>query len=585
MLGNVFGELQFLKSFTARTSFGGSYTNFYNYAYSYSYGANGNGIPFNNLSENSGYSRSWTWTNTVNFSKTFNNTHSLKVLAGTETVNYFNRNQSGSTSGFFTNDPNYRFLSNGSNTQPIVSSTAGKTVLYSLISRLDYGYKDKIFISGTLRRDGASVFGDENRYAWFPCVSAAWRMTQEKFMNNISWLNEFKLRASWGKTGYYGNTSPDNQYSSYGSSFATSYYDINGSSTSSVQGIRPVTIGDPKTGWQEDIISDIGLESTFLGGKLSITADWYKRESEGLLFQVTLPSVLGGASPPFENVGSVQNIGVNLMLGSKGIISANWRWNATVTFSTYQSKIISLPDLPYFDTNVFTRNEVGYPIGSFYGLKIIGLFKDASDVAKSPAQLDAGPGTFKFLDGNGDGRIQSDSDRVHFGNPNPKFTLGINIGINFKGFDISIFCYGSFGNDVYNVEKTVVDVFGGVLSRNALYKSWTPQRTNTTVPILESIANFSNNPYFSGPTSYGLEKGTYFRNKSTELGYTLSKNILSKYKIENIRLYIQALNLFTITSYTGLDPELSGTSSSWGVDWGNYPSNQKQYLLGLSLGF
>jgi TonB-dependent starch-binding outer membrane protein SusC len=587
VLGNAFGELKFLKNFIAKTSFGGTYTNFYNYAYSFAYGAGGNGIPFNNLSENSGYSRSWTWTNTVNFSKTFNNTHSLKVLAGTETVNYYNRNQTGSTSGFFTNDPNYRFLSNGSNTQPIVSSTAGKTVLYSLISRLDYGYKDKIFISGTLRRDGASVFGDENRYAWFPSVSAAWRMTQEKFMNEIAWLNEFKIRASWGKTGYYGNTSPDNQYSLYGSSFATSYYDINGTSTSSVQGIRPLTIGDPKTGWQEDIITDIGLESTLWGGKLSITADWYKRESEGLLFQVTLPNVLGGASPPFENVGSVQNVGVNLMLGSKWVISTNWRWNATVTFSTYQSKIISLPNLPYFDTNVFTRNEVGYPIGSFYGLKVIGLFKDASDVAKSPAQLDAGPGRFKFLDGNGDGRIQQDSDRVHYGNPNPKFTLGINIGINFKGFDFSIFCYGSFGNDVYNVEKTIYDELGSgtALSKNALYNSWTPQHTNTLTPILESIQNFSNSPEVSGPNSYGLEKGTYFRNKSTELGYTFPKNFLSKYKIENIRIYIQALNLFTITSYSGLDPELSGTSSSWGVDWGNYPSNQKQYLFGLSLGF
>jgi TonB-dependent starch-binding outer membrane protein SusC len=588
VLGNVFGEIRFLKYFTAKTSFGGTYTNYYNYNYGYSYGVGGNGLPLNNLTENSGYARSWTWTNTLNFSKTFHNIHSIKILLGTETLNDYNRNLSGTNSGFFTNDPNYRFLSNGTSTSPVISSSASKTVLYSLISRLDYGFKDKIFLSGTLRRDGASVFGDENRYAWFPSVSAAWRMTQESFMKELGWLTELKLRASWGETGYYGNTSPYNQYTLYGNTPGSSaFYDIRGTSTSSVQGIRPITIGDARTGWQEDILTDIGLESILWGGKLSITADWYIKKSNGLLFQVTLPDILGGAAPPFENVGSVQNKGVNLSLGSKGNFSANWKWNATVTLSGYRSKVLSLPDIPYFDTNVFTRNEVGYPIGSFYGLKIIGLFKDAADVAKSPAQQDAGPGRFKFQDVNGDGRIQADTDRIHFGNPNPKFTMGINIGISFKGFDFSVFCYGSFGNDVMNVEKIVVDILEhtGTVSKDALYKSWTPQNTNTKVPILETIKNFSNTDLISGVDNYGLENGSYFRNKSMELGYTLPNRFLSKFKIENFRIYIQALNLFTITSYSGLDPELSGNSSSFGVDWGNYPSNQKQYLFGLSLGF
>ncbi len=590
VLGNVFGELKFLKSFTVRTSFGGTYSNYYDYSYVYSYGATGNGSPLNNLSENSGYSGSWTWTNTINFSKTINNIHSIKFLAGTETLNNFSRNQSGTTTGFFSNDPNYRFLSNGSSTSPVVTSSAGKTVLYSIISRLDYGFKDKIFVSGTLRRDGASVFGDENRYAWFPSISAAWRITQENFMEGVAWLNEMKLRASWGKTGYYGNTSPFNQYTLYGGSPGTSFYSINGSGTNSVQGIRPLTIGDSKTGWQEDIVTDIGLESVLWRGKLSITADWYFRKSNGLLFQVSLPDILGGAAPPFENVGSVQNMGLNLLLGSKGNFSANWKWNVSVTFSTYQSKVLSLPNLPYFDIPVFTRNEVGYPIGSYFGLKMVGLFKNADDVAKSPVQQDAGPGRLKFLDANHDGIIEADADRVHFGNPNPKFTLGINVGINFKGFDFSVFCYGSFGNDVMNVESGFLDFLnGGTLTKRAAYNSWTPQRTNTKIPVLEPIANFSNRGdwFIAGPNSYGLENGTYFRNKSMELGYHLPPGFLSRFKIENLRIYIQALNLFTITSYTGLDPELSGPRSStdWGIDWGNYPNNQKQYLFGLSLGF
>ena len=406
-------------------------------------------------------------------------------------------------------------------------------------------------------------------------------------MKEQDWLNELKLRASWGETGYYGNTSPFNQYTLYGNIPTTAYYDIRGTSTSAVQGIRPITIGDPKTGWQEDIITDIGLESILWNGKLSITADWYKKKSNGLLFQVPLPDILGGASPPFENVGSVQNTGVNLALGSKGNFSAAWKWNATVTFSTYRSKILSLPDFPYFDTNVFSRNEVGYPIGSFYGLKVIGLFKDATDVAKSPSQQDAAPGRFKYFDGNHDGIIQIDSDRVHFGNPNPKFTMGINIGISFKGFDFSMFCYGSFGNDVFNVESRVVDAMssGSVLSQKALTKSWTPQNTNTLVPKLESIANFSNSYTISGVNSYGLEDGSYFRNKSMELGYTLPNSFLSKLRIENFRIYVQALNLFTITSYSGMDPELSGTSRFIRSRLGKLSGESETIFVWLKSGF
>jgi TonB-linked SusC/RagA family outer membrane protein len=591
VLGNIYAEVKFLKYFSVKTSFGGTYTDYYTYNYNYSYATTINGLPLNDLTENSGYARSWTWTNTLNFSKTFNDVHSIKLLFGTETLNDYYRNQTGTTTGFYTNDPNYRLLSNGASPTPTVSSTASKTVLYSLISRLDYGFKEKLFVSATLRRDGASVFGDENRYAWFPSVSAAWRMSQENFMRDLDWLNELKIRGSWGQSGYYGNTSPFNQYTLYGGSPPTSYYDLRGTGTSSLQGIRPVTIGDNKTGWQDDVMTDFGLESILWKGKLSLTADWYTRRSNGLLFQVALPQVLGAASPPYENIGSVQNTGFNVSLGSKGNFSSAWSWNTTLTYSSYVSKVLSLPDLHYFDDNVYTRNEVGYPVGSFYGLKILGLFKDASDVAKSPAQQDAGPGRFKFYDANGDGKIEADSDRIHFGNPNPKFTLGINIGLRFKGFDFSMFCYGSFGNQVMNTPIFITDIFhgsGAPLSKNALYNSWRPTHMNTKVPLLESIENFSNNADplgFSGPDSYGLEDGSYFRNKSMELGYTLPASFLSKYRIENFRIYVQALNLFTITSYTGLDPELSGTSSSFGVDWGNYPSNQKQYIIGVSLGF
>ena len=590
IFGNTFCELDFLKNFTARTSFGGTFNYYYFYNYSLnSYNPQGGGLPNNSFSETSGYRRSWTWTNTLNFSKTFKN-HSVKALVGTEAINNYNRELGGRRVGYLFNDPDYRFLSNGSPSGQSNYSVAGTSALFSFISDINYGFKEKYLLKVTLRRDGSSVFGPENRYGWFPSVSAAWRMTEENFMKGFKWLNDLKLRASWGKTGFYGNTDPFNQYTLYGGSIGDAFYDIYGTSNSAVRGFRVLSTGEPKTGWQEDIVINAGFESILWNGKLSITSDLYKKKSSGLLFPVSLPDILGGATAPNVNVGTVQNTGVDILLGSKGRFSKNWNWDLAITFTTYNNKILKLTDLPYFHVpyEYLVRNEVGHQISSFYGYKIIGLFQDQSDVDKSPVQDAAAPGRFKYLDANGDGKI-SDSDRVYFGNANPKFTSGINIGINFKGFDLSAFFYGSFGNDVINLPKYYTDIFpeivgqGSAKSKTALYDSWTPQHQNATAPIVENDFNFSN--WGSYPNSYVLEKGSYFRNKSLVLGYTLPKSLLNKIRIEKLRIYVQAVNLFTLTKYTGLDPEITGVSQGYGIDFGKYPNNQKQYMVGLTMNF
>lgn len=593
IFGNAYAEADFLTHFTARTSFGGSLTNYYSYNYTFNtYNPLSNGLPNNALNESSGYRRSFTWTNTLSFSKIISKHHSIKAVLGTEAIDNYNREVGGRKVGFFTNDVNYRFLSNGSPLGQSNYSFAGASTLFSLISRVDYGYKDKYYLSGTLRRDGSSIFGPEKQYGWFPSVSAAWRLTEEPFMKEVHGLTDLKLRASWGKTGYYGNTDPFNQYTLYGGSIGDAYYDINGSNNP-VQGFRTVRLGEPSTGWQEDIVGTIGVESVFWNGKLSITADVYNKKASGLLFPVTLPDVLGGATAPNINVGIVQNTGIDLLVNSKGKFSKDWRWDATLTLTTYHNNIVKLNNLPFYfppyeQAAAFIRNEVGHPTSSFYGYKIIGIFKDADEVGKSPLQDAAAPGRFKYLDANGDNKI-NDADRVYLGNANPKLTAGINIGLTYKNFDFSTFCYGSFGNDVKNVIRMITDFFPTISSpitsgksKAALYDSWTPQNTNTSVPIAENNFNFSN---LGAVHSYGIEKGSYFRNKSMLLGCTLPKAWLQKNKIEKLRVYVQVTNLFTITKYTGLDPELSGFSGAFGIDFGNYPNNQQQYLFGLNIGF
>jgi hypothetical protein len=224
-------------------------------------------------------------------------------------------------------------------------------------------------------------------------------------------------------------------------------------------------------------------------------------------------------------------------------------------------------------------------VSSFYGYKIIGFFNSQHDVDASPKQNDAAPGRFKYQDTDHDSII-SDNDRTFVGNPNPKFSLGLNIGFSFKNFDFSTFFYGVFGNDVYNSVRQGTDFFPGAQAKSKilLYDSWRPDHQNATVSIDENGTNFSTSAVIN---SYGVEDGSYFKNKSMILGYTLSKNTIQKIKMKQLRIYVQVTNLFTITKYSGLDPESfgAGNASNFGVDGGNYPNNQKQWLIGLNIGF
>jgi len=253
------------------------------------------------------------------------------------------------------------------------------------------------------------------------------------------------------------------------------------------------------------------------------------------------------------------------------------------------------------------RNEIGYPIGSFFGYQIIGLFQNADDVAKSPSQTDAAPGRFKYADVNGwdsvnkqqtgkpDGRID-DNDRLHFGSPHPDFTLGLNIGFKYKNFDFTAFFYGSFGNKILNSQKLRTDLFStgappaAPKSTNAYYNSWTPDRPNTQVPKTEFLPNFSSSAVVN---SYQMESGTYVKSKTITLGYTFPKKWLDRVRVERFRIYFQVANLFTITDYSGLDPEVSGLYgpnsggyiTGYGIDFGVYPDNEKKWLAGISLTF
>jgi TonB-linked SusC/RagA family outer membrane protein len=588
VVGNVYAEVDFLQHFTARTSFGGALENQYytNFNFTRYNNTEGNNDP-NSFNENALYNSNTIWTNTINYDNIFGN-HNVKVMIGSEAIRNYGRSIGGSRTGFFSTDINYLVLNTG--TENVTNySNAYENTLFSLFSNLNYSYDDKYLLGLTVRRDGSSKFGSEKRYGVFPSFSAGWRISNESFMKNVDWVNDLKIKGSYGILGSQNNVSPDNAYSLYGGNFRNAYYDITGSSNSIQQGFFQTRIGNPNTKWEQNIISNLGFDATLLNYKVDFSFEYYKKSINGLLFSKPLPATVGGATPPTVNIGDIQNTGFDISARYEVELNTDLQFTIGTNVTTYKNKVVAIPGPGYFDaagTQVLgnvVRNQEGEPVSSFFGYDVIGLFKDEDDVSSSPTQTDAAPGRFKYRDVNRDGTITPD-DRTFIGNPNPDFTYGLNLGLNYRGFDFSAIFYGSEGNEVHNQILNYTHFFSGYAGgkSNVLLNAWTPENTNTNIPKIESQGSFSTSGVAN---SYYIEDGSYLRLKSLIFGYSIHPDILQKYSVNKLRLYVQAANLFTFTKYTGLDPELGGSSSAFGVDYAYYPNNEQSFLLGINVSF
>lgn len=588
IVGNVFAELDFLKNFTAKTSLATVVNNSYNHSFSFTQYENVQGfLNPNSFSENSSFSNRLMWTNTINYNRELEK-HSINLLIGTESIKNSGRSVGGSRQNYYSTDVDYRTLSTGT-TGLLNYSDFYEDALFSIFGRIDYAFDNKYLLGLTVRRDGSSRFGSENRYGVFPSVSLGWRLSDEDFMQNLTWLNDLKFRGSYGILGSQNNVNPENQFDLFGGAIGNAYYDIRGTSNSAVQGFFQTRSGNPRTGWERNIVSNIGFDASILDYKIDLSFEYYKKSIDGLLFVQPTLATAGGATPPTVNIGDIQNSGVDFSVTYKGNIMNELDYSIGGNITAYENKVVNIPEPGYFNTSShqqlgnMVRNQEGHPVSSFFGYDVIGLFNSQEEVNSAPIQSGAEPGRFRYRDMDGDGEITPD-DRTFIGNPNPDFTYGLNLSLSYKRFDLSTILYGSQGNDAVNTIPVYTHFFGTYVGAksNALKNAWTPENTYTTIPKIENENNFSTAGVFN---SYFVEDASYLRMRTLTIGYTFNPAVLERIKVNRLRVYTQAVNLFTLTGYTGLDPELAGSSASFGIDIANYPNNQRSFLLGVNLAF
>ncbi len=529
----------------------------------------------------------WTWYNTLNYNTSFNEVHQVNLLIGTEAIERKYHVLGGQRTSFAFEDLNYRVLDAGTD---FIENRGNKSEssLFSLFAKLNYSYRSKYLLDVTIRRDGSSRFSRSQRYATFPAISLGWRLSEEPFFSGIQWTTDLKLRGSWGQMGNQ-EIADFNQFNTYRSGLAESGYDINGLNVAVQPGFDTERFGNPETIWETTTTFDIGIDWT-LWNKLTVNFDWYDMTTTDMLYVLTLPGTMGDAQYPFQNVGEMNNQGIDLGLSWQD----NWP-NSDLTYSIalnvshYQNKIVKLSDNAeegFFGLGgpfgFWTRNVAGVPYSSFYGYIIDGFTDGSEDPMEFEDYYDYGDGKgrFRYRDVDEDGKI-TDRDRTFIGNPHPDLTYGLSLNAGYRHFDFALFFQGSHGNDLIRFAGGLSDFYtanSNNASKQALYQSWTPELgDNANLPIISARDNVSNRP-----STYFVEDGSYLRLKNLQVGYTFGQ----LKGIDKLRMYFQAVNLFTITDYQGLDPEInvSGKGSNranLGLDLGYYPSS-RQFLVGVN---
>jgi len=569
--GNIYAEYAFLsdKSLTFRSSVGVDISFSHNKNFAQNFGDDNDNNPDelypgkgrnnkpNNLDENRGEVMNFTFTNTLNYQKTLAQKHNVNFLLGAENISSKSSAIGGSRQNFDKSSSGFQYLDYGSLTNIYNSGSASEFNLVSFFGSGTYNFDNKYFATATLRADGSSRFGPSNKWGYFPSASAGWMVSNESFMKDVKWISELKLRGSWGQAG--NQEIPNNTYQTL---------------VSESGGIvNVVRYGNPDVKWETTTQTNFGLDFGILKNKLSFTADYFIKKTDDILLTVGLPAVsVGVIDRTYVNAGEVSNKGFEFGLNFQNRDHA-FKYNVNANIATLTNRVNKLQEFVknINDDQTHTRTAVGQPINSYFGLLFDGIYQTPAEVTSHLFSNANGalPGDIKFKDLNGDGQINAD-DRTFIGNPVPKLTYGFAFSSSFKKFDFSFLLQGVQGVDRYNDLKQIINFDSRPFnSMTSVLDSWNGPGTSNTLPRL----TFNNNGG-GNVSSVFVEDASYLRLKNIEVGYTFD---VKKIGVKNVRLYASGQNLFTVTNYTGLDPESTSL-----IDKGTYPQS-KAFIVGLKI--
>ncbi len=615
---NGYLEATLYKGLTLKTELSQDYNlnRYYYYEPDYTFGVKTNETRTGTWTKTN--TKYWSWRNILSYNNTFAQVHAVNAMLGQEmSANHWETQVSNAT-GYLSNsatDPSAGDASDSSGT-----GYQNNSSIASFFGRAFYSYDDRYLITATLRRDGSSRFAAGNRWGWFPSAALAWKVSNEAFMKNVEQVDNLKLRLGWGATG--NQNVGDWAYMALLSTKTTPWGN----------GVLNANSANPNLKWETTYSYNVGFDLNMFNSRIEFVADFYYKKTKDLLLQASLPAFLGtegygAASEPWTNIGSVRNMGMELTLNTVNIDRKGFQWTSNFVFSMNRNKVLSLDtdtgSLPYdlqvgSDTSTVTYSMPGYAIGQFWGYKVIGRFDEPTDfyytdedgnlkeVAITSGSTISESGTwlgdFIFEDVNGDGVIDTDDEQI-IGNPEPKFTFGIGNTFSWKGFDLTIFLSGSYGNDILNYNKRWLDISGS--NSNVL--------ASCSYAIVEKIDengpdNYRNyhvtgvvgpnalaaRMYTSSGTNmnwrvsdYYIEDGSYLRIKNVSLAYNFPRKWLRNTPLTACKLYVNIQNLYTWTNYSGYDPEvgaLYGNALYTGIDYGRYPS-PKTYTFGATVSF
>jgi len=571
--GNLFGEISFLpeKELTFRTNVGidlnfrhekAFFTNFGDDDGAASEIDRGRGLGRQNrpngLDEYRGEELTFTWNNTLSYDKIFN-LHSLNALVGSEFITNYGSGINASRRRYEYDSEKFRYIDFGSTEQDLWNGGSGSEwALMSYFASLTYVYDMRYMITANFRSDASSRFAENNRWGYFPSLSAGWKLSEEQFLKKQDWLSDLKLRASIGQLG---NQEIDNYayltlIKKEGDKYLISRY------------------GNPDLKWETTTQYNVGLDAGFMRNRLYFTVDYFQKYTTDILLPISLPSIVGDVEPTIVNAGEVSNrgweFGVTLRNSEKA-----FKYNVNANVSTVRNRVEKLhPNLPSL-VGAVTRTEAGQPLNAYYGYLFEGIYQNEDEIKTHlygvPNPLSV-PGDIRFKDINNDGRID-DNDRDFIGNPNPGLLYGLNLSGSYKNFDMAVLFQGVGNVDRYNDAKKIVDYDTRPFNYTTnILNAWDGEGSTNTIPRVSFTDNGS-----SKVSSIFVEDASYLRLKNVEIGYSFHN--VKRLGLQNIRVYLSGQNLFTLTDYTGLDPESTDL-----IDMGTYPQS-RTYILGINLSF